>query len=66
VLALNVFSVIVWLFVASAVAPRAAASSSTANATRRRRGRGQVLQGRLVDVGDSWRALLLGAPPVLL
>jgi hypothetical protein len=27
---------------------------------------GQVLQGRLVDVGDAWRALLLGAPPELL
>jgi hypothetical protein len=33
------------------------------------RGRLRSLTGlphRLVDVGDTWRALLLGAPPILL
>jgi hypothetical protein len=62
----SVFSVSVWLFVASAIVSLAAASPSTSAPSSRRRGRGHVLQGRLVDVGDAWRALLLGAPPVLL
>ena len=65
-LTLSVFSVIVWLFLASVAAPLAAAVASNTAGTSRRRRRGQVLQGRLVDVGDAWRALLLGAPPVLL
>jgi hypothetical protein len=34
--------------------------------SRRRRRRVQGLQVRLGDVGDAWRALLLGAPPTLL
>jgi hypothetical protein len=66
VLVVSVFSVILWLLVASAIVSLAAASASTTAATSRRRRRGQVLQGRLVDVGDAWRALLLGAPPILL
>jgi hypothetical protein len=33
---------------------------------RRRRGRWGVLRLRLEDVGDRWRALLLGAPPAVL
>jgi hypothetical protein len=33
---------------------------------RRRRGRWVVLRLRLEDVGDRWRALLLGAPPAVL
>jgi hypothetical protein len=33
---------------------------------RRRRGPGGVLRQRLEDVGDRWRALLLGAPPAIL
>lgn len=33
---------------------------------RRRRPGVQGVHVRLVDVGDAWRALLLGAPPVLL
>jgi hypothetical protein len=32
----------------------------------RRRGRWGVLRLRLEDVGDRWRALLLGAPPAVL
>jgi hypothetical protein len=33
---------------------------------RRRRGPRGVLRQRLEDVGDRWRALLLGAPPAIL
>jgi hypothetical protein len=64
--AVNVFRVVVSPRVAPFVAPLTAVSAATTGGSSRRRRRGQVLQGRLVDVGDAWRALLLGAPPELL
>ena len=65
VLAVKLFRVVVSPFAAPLIAPLIAASAATTGGSSRRRGRGQVLQGRLVDVGDAWRALLLGAPPEL-
>lgn len=65
-LAVNVFRVVVSPFAAPLIAPLIAASAATTGGSSRRRRRGQVLQGRLVDVGDAWRALLLGAPPELI
>lgn len=51
-----------------AVAALAAPSSTLAQGviSRRRPRRVQGLQVLLGDVGDAWRALLLGAPPTLL
>ncbi|MGH8999169.1 MAG: hypothetical protein ACRDY7_07235 [Acidimicrobiia bacterium] len=46
------------------VVAAAVATPTTARRGHRRLGRG--LQRRLGDVGDAWRALLLGAPPALL
>jgi len=40
--------------------------AASASIHRRRRGRWGSLHLRLEDVGDRWRALLLGAPPAVL
>ena len=41
-------------------------AAGAASIQRRRPGRWSVLRLRLEDVGDRWRALLLGAPPAVL
>lgn len=41
-------------------------AAGAASTDRRRRGLWGILRLRLEDVGDRWRALLLGAPPALL